>query len=62
MPAQVSPATVAGCSQRISWNAITAPSMMLKDAPRYIATSFRPKRRMPFRSTVRVNSTNAAGK
>ena len=61
MPAQVSPAIVSGNTARIARKAITPPSMMLKDAPRYIATSFGPSRSTAFRSTVSVSSTSAAG-
>ena len=61
MPAQVSPATVAGCSARITRKATTAPTMMLAEAARYITTSFGPRRKMPLMSTATVSSTSAAG-
>ena len=61
MPPQVSPATVAGCRRSITQNATNAPSMMLTEAPAYIASSFGPSRSTPLRSMVRVSSTSAAG-
>src|SRR5688500_15464320 len=61
MPAQVSPATVSGCTARNSRKASTAPTITLSEAAAYISTSFGPSLRIAFRSIDRVSSTSAAG-